>query len=83
MSYWKTLAASALLLPAMAGGTEVIGTADEVAAALAERELASGWERIEIPSDPKNPDTTIIRTNASGRPLQPAPEFARGADHIF
>ncbi len=83
MNYWKTLAVSALLLPAMAGGTELIGPDDEVTAAFGERELASGWERIEIPSDPKNPDTTIVRTNASGRPLQPAPEFAHGADRIF
>lgn len=83
MNYWKTFAMSAFLLTAIAGGAEVIVVEDEGTAAFDECTVASGWERIETPSDPNNPDTTIVRTNASRWASQPAAELAHAADRIF
>ncbi len=81
MNYWGTLAASALLFPAMVAAEKMVGTVDDdvtvgadggvigidvdVGGFLrnAEQDAPSGWERIEVPHDPKDPNTPIVRTS--------------------
>jgi len=94
MNYWKTIAVGALLFPAVAASEKMVGTIDDVNLALGgevvgiggeggvvginERQVASGWERIEAPRDPRNPNTPIIRTRIDRTTLENAPEHAHG-----